>query len=589
MSTTHKFSPEYKTEIVLAMLREDDDITGLSEKYQIPVKQLRIWKQYFLEHAVSIFSNTDVPSLHRQINQLEGEISIAYQKIGELTMKIDSMGRFNRSRSMVVAQENNTSSNNVTMPRYLARLFEESNTILSSSTSTESFEANIEENEDNPGVDDEPDSDRQIKCNSPPMSGVYAMKNPYPIPSKIQTYFDSLTGDTDDLFKAMALYDNFILMPWLGRKKRVKILRIDGIDIGADTYYRHFNAMGLKTVCPTTRVCKRIPVGIPYLLRGKAIWLPNQVWAIDTTYIRLHHGFLYLTAVIDWYSRRIVGWDLSESLVTSGPIRAIENAMNDAGVPAIINSDQGSQFKSFVFQRFLQEHHIRQSMCDKARYVDNIMIERWFRSFKTELIYVQNFDSPKDARRQIRNYIDVYNSMRPHNSLGDYTPDSKFFGKFNRNYDFAAKMKNAEKVDNVRRKALTRATATSNLPSRQVFFPQNVMEQIIKEYRSGVPIFQLSKKYKHAHTTIQRALKKCGIEKYVPPLKYDPDEVIELYRQKYTIRQIGAKYKVAPRTISAFLKSKGIPVVKNPGGYVIDSDNGYRRTFNNRNQQYQHK
>ena len=144
------------------------------------------------------------------------------------------------------------------------------------------------------------------------------------------------------------------------------------------------------------------------MLRGKAIWLPNQVWAIDTTYIRLHHGFLYLTAVIDWYSRRIVGWDLSESLVTSGPIRAIENAMNDAGVPAIINSDQGSQFKSYVFQRFLREHHIRQSMCDKARYVDNIMIERWFRSFKTELIYVQNFDSPKDARRQIRNYIDVY-------------------------------------------------------------------------------------------------------------------------------------------------------------------------------------
>ena len=131
MSTTHKFSPEYKTEIVLAILREDDDITGLSEKYQIPVKQLRIWKQYFLEHAVSIFSNTDIPGLRRQINQLESEISIAYRKIGELTMKIDSMGRFNRSRSMVVVQENNTSSNNVTMPRYLARLFDESNTILS--------------------------------------------------------------------------------------------------------------------------------------------------------------------------------------------------------------------------------------------------------------------------------------------------------------------------------------------------------------------------------------------------------------------------------------------------------------------------
>ena len=127
---------------------------------------------------------------------------------------------------------------------------------------------------------------------------------------------------------------------------------------------------------------------VPYLLRNKSVFLPNQVWSIDITYIKMRHGHMYLTAIIDWYSRLIVGWNLSDALDTSDVIRAVREAVEAHGTPGILNSDQGCQFTSEAYKAALKELHITQSMDGKFRWADNIMVERWFRSLKVEELYV---------------------------------------------------------------------------------------------------------------------------------------------------------------------------------------------------------
>ncbi len=158
---------------------------------------------------------------------------------------------------------------------------------------------------------------------------------------------------------------------------------------------------------------------MPYLLRDKVISFPNQVWSIDITCIKIHHSHMYLTAIIDWHSRYIVGWNLSDTLDTCYVTQAVKDAVAACGIPAILNSDQVSQFTSQEYKTLLKELHITQSMDGKSRWADNIMIERWFRSLKTEEIYLNEYDSPRALRKAISAYIRQYNALRPHEAL-DY-------------------------------------------------------------------------------------------------------------------------------------------------------------------------
>jgi putative transposase len=160
------------------------------------------------------------------------------------------------------------------------------------------------------------------------------------------------------------------------------------------------------------------------------IYLPNQVWAIDITYIPMRHGHMYLTALIDWHSRYLIGWELSDTLDTAPVLKAVQNAIEKHGTPAVINSDQGSQFTSGAYRELLQRYGIRQSMDGKARWVDNVMIERWFRSLKTEYVYINEYNSPKELRAGIRDYVTDYNGLRPHQSHGYATPEQVYYGKF---------------------------------------------------------------------------------------------------------------------------------------------------------------
>jgi putative transposase len=205
----------------------------------------------------------------------------------------------------------------------------------------------------------------------------------------------------------------------------------DNLQAGRKLISRLMREMGICAVYPKPNLSKpgKEHKKFPYLLKNKAIDLPNQVWAVDITYIPMGRSHMYLTAVIDWRSRFIVGWELSDSLDTLAVINALKQAFSRYGVPYIVNSDQGSQFTSNEYVKLLENSGIKQSMDGKARWVDNVIIERWFRSLKCEYVYINEYASPRELRAGIAEYIKVYNEERPHSFHSGQTP-AKFYGSF---------------------------------------------------------------------------------------------------------------------------------------------------------------
>lgn len=213
-------------------------------------------------------------------------------------------------------------------------------------------------------------------------------------------------------------------MCYLGvRRLRIK-LRENGLYVGRKLIRRYLDEMGLQCMYPKQNLSKRNMQHkvFPYLLRNIPIVEPNQVWAIDITYIAMGRSHMYLTAIIDWHSRFIIGWALADSLDTAPVLEAVKNAIKIHGKPGIINSDQGCQFTSNEYVDFLKGENIRQSMDGKARWVDNVIIERWFRSIKCDNLYLNDYQTPRELRNGIADYITEYNTERPHQSLEYQTP-----------------------------------------------------------------------------------------------------------------------------------------------------------------------
>lgn len=167
----------------------------------------------------------------------------------------------------------------------------------------------------------------------------------------------------------------------------------------------------------------------PYLLRGVSIVRPNQVWSIDITYIRLKHGFVYLTAVIDWYSRYVLSWRLSTSLETGFCVEALKNALSKYGKPEIFNSDQGSQFTSDEFTGILESNGIKISMDGRGRALDNVFVERLWRTVKYDNIFIRDYRTVKECREGLKSYFKFYNRKREHSSLDYMYPEQVYFGK----------------------------------------------------------------------------------------------------------------------------------------------------------------
>ena len=216
--------------------------------------------------------------------------------------------------------------------------------------------------------------------------------------------------------------------PAWGARQMAEQLKARGYRIGRKKVRRYMNEMGIDPIYPKMNLSRRMQQAkiCPYLLRNAVIDRPNQAWSIDITYIPIKRGFLYLTAVIDWYSRCIVGWEVDDTLDTRMVIQALRKAFKTAK-PVILNSDQGCQFTSHEYMEFLKENKVRQSMDGKSRWADNIMIERWFRSFKYEEAYLTQYSNLKEARTAIAKYIHTYNFERKHSAIGYQTPAYRYY------------------------------------------------------------------------------------------------------------------------------------------------------------------
>lgn len=238
--------------------------------------------------------------------------------------------------------------------------------------------------------------------------------------------------EAEELIKSRIDYWH-TMQSYLGaRRIAAKLREEDKIKVGRKLVRRYMSEMGIYTVYPKPNLSKRSKQHrvFPYLLKNKVIFMPNQVWAIDITYIKMGRCHMYLTAIIDWYSRFIVGWALSDTLDTAPVLDAVKKAIDTYGIPAIINSDQGSQFTSDDYTKLLKEHKIRQSMDGRARWVDNVIIERWFRSLKCENIYINEYNVPRELLQGIKQYIFEYNNARPHQSFDYMYPVQVFNGVF---------------------------------------------------------------------------------------------------------------------------------------------------------------
>jgi len=216
--------------------------------------------------------------------------------------------------------------------------------------------------------------------------------------------------------------------PTWGSRKMRDFLRNEGYRINRKRLQRLMRKMGIMVIYPRKKLSTPHPDHkiYPYLLRGLNISHPNHVWCTDITYIRLNHGFVYLVAIMDWYSRKILSWELSVTIDKYFCMSTLESAIRRYGSPEIFNSDQGSQFTSPSFTKILKENDIKISMDGRGRALDNVVIERFWRTLKYDEVYLKEYESVIDARTQISAYIDVYNSKRPHASLGGKAPNSTY-------------------------------------------------------------------------------------------------------------------------------------------------------------------
>jgi len=226
----------------------------------------------------------------------------------------------------------------------------------------------------------------------------------------------------------MKLIDRqYLATPFYGARKIAACLKSQGHGVNRKRVRRLMRLMGITAIYRRPRTSKPA-VGhkiYPYLLGGIKITRPNQVWAADITYIPMKRGFLYLVAIIDWYSRYVLSWKLSNTLDADFCIEALEEALKK-GRPEIFNTDQGSQFTGYVFSGLLQQHGVRISMDGKGSYNDNLFIERLWRSVKYEEVYLKAYQDGREARIGLGNYFRFYNTERPHQTHGYRTPAEVF-------------------------------------------------------------------------------------------------------------------------------------------------------------------
>ena len=235
-------------------------------------------------------------------------------------------------------------------------------------------------------------------------------------------------ADEGDLLISRLIDEEYTRHPFYGSRRMVVFLGKAGHIVNRKRVQRLMRKMGLVAMAPGPNTSRAHPEHrvYPYLLRGVAVVRPNQVWSTDITYIRLAHGFAYLVAIIDWYSRRVLSWRISNTMDAAFCVDCLEDAIRTHGRPEIFNSDQGSQFTSAAFTGVLQQEGITISMDGRGRAFDNIFVERLWRSVKHEDIYLKGYSTMVELTLGLSDYFAFYNGERPHQALGYKTPNAAY-------------------------------------------------------------------------------------------------------------------------------------------------------------------
>ena len=379
--TRRKFSSQFKADLCVELLKGEKDLNSLASENSLLPNLLRNWKKDFLEKCSKAFDDTSENYWKEKYLAEHREKEDYARKVGQLAMQVDWL---KKNLRRLLDQDTKTS---------LLQSLSKSRACASGREREKKLFVRI----------------AAVLLGLNRTSIYYKHRN---------------NKSAEEELACRALIDRIHTdNPSWGARQLSKQPRLRGFKAGRFRTMRFMREMGIDAIYPKMNLSKRQKKAqiLPYLLKNADIKRPNQAWSIDITYIPIKHGFLYLTAIIDWYSRCIVGWEVDDTLDTRMVIQAVRKALRIAK-PEILNSDQGCQFTSNEYKTFLLENHVLQSMDGKSRRADNIMIERWFRSFKYEEAYLTQYNNIREAREAIRIYVKKYNFERCHSAIGGVPP-----------------------------------------------------------------------------------------------------------------------------------------------------------------------
>ncbi|WP_192812046.1 IS3 family transposase [Sulfobacillus thermosulfidooxidans] len=369
MAKQKRHSATFKSQVVLEMLKEEKTVSQIAAEYGIHPSQLHRWKRQALENFPQLF--TESQALQQQAQAHQQQLTELYAEIGKLTTQVEWLKK-------------NLAS---TLTR------DERMTLLDRGADTL------------------------------PLTTQAALLSL----NRSSLYYRPVGPDAEEIALKHRIDEIYIDRPFYGSRRMTAQLNHEGYAVNRKRVQRTMREMGIWGLAPGPKTSTRHPQHpvYPYLLKGVTPAYPNHVWGIDVTYIRMVHGWLYLVAIMDWYSRFVVAWELSETLELPFVLTAAERALSIAS-PTIWNHDQGSHFTSPQYTALLLAKEVQISMDSKGRALDNVLTERLWRSVKYEEVYLHDYRSPREARSGLSRYFTFYNYHRLHQSLG-YTPPAAWY------------------------------------------------------------------------------------------------------------------------------------------------------------------
>ncbi|MEJ5023698.1 IS3 family transposase [Brucella anthropi] len=360
-------SPAFKAKVALAAIRGEQTLVELSQQFDVHANQIKQWKDQLLEGATGVFGD----EAKAEPAGPTVDVKTLHAKIGELTLENGFFVRCARQGRIAGRKEM---------------------------------------------------IDREHKLSVVCQAKLLGL-------SRGSVYYSPRPVSDIDLALMRRIDELHLEYPFAGSRMLQGLLRGDGLETGRLHVATLMKKMGIEAIYRRPNTSKPAPGHkiYPYLLRKLAVTRPNQVWAMDLTYIPMARGFVYLCAVVDWFSRKVLSWRLSITMEAAFCIEAVEEALARYGRPDIFNTDQGSQFTSVDFTTVLKKAEVAISMDGKGAWRDNVFVERLWRSIKYEEVYLHAYKTVSEARAGIGRYLTFYNSRRPHSSLDRQTPDQAYF------------------------------------------------------------------------------------------------------------------------------------------------------------------